>query len=350
MRKIFVLLVITLAAISFLSIACTNEAPAKKTDNADTEKVDTQIENQTTDTVTEGVLGTSKTDTITGEEVTPADAIEEGVVVSSDGIESQTSSDTTEGIPGVSTRIEEDGSVTIIDSTGNVVVSKSINGTTETVAGTSTGLTAADDVQTPADTVKAEETKIINSRGDVNIKDKIAIMKTNFGDIHIFFFDDPAPNHVRNFLYLAEKDFFTDVKFHRIKPDFMAQGGKARPDWTENIPQLKLEVDPSLVARHRRGALSAARTSDLNSATSQFFLVFSEAGAKSLDGKYTVYGQVFKGFDTIDKLEAIKVAGNPQMRGEVSLPLEDVYIISVVVEDIGPYQADVDKWKEENGL
>jgi peptidyl-prolyl cis-trans isomerase B (cyclophilin B) len=175
-------------------------------------------------------------------------------------------------------------------------------------------------------------------------------MKTNFGDMYIFFFDDKAPNHVQNFITLAKKGFYKNVKFHRIKPGFMAQAGEPRADWKETILPMKLEVDPSHTARHRKGAISAARSSDPNSATSQFFLVFNESSTKHLDGNYTVFAQVFKGFDVLDKIEGIKVAPNPQAGGEESLPLQDVHIINVIIEDATKYANEIKKWKAKNGI
>lgn len=351
MRKIMVLLVIALVTVCFMSIACTDDAGSDNaTDKTGADNTDTEQVEKSLDETAEGETKIAGADAV--EEVDESDAgIEKGdVVLSADGSEEGVVSNTTEGMDeGVTTIMEEDGSVTIVESTGNVVSSRNVPGTSETTSGTVDGLTVTGDEQAPVTAVE-EKKKEINSRGDVNIKDKIAIMKTNFGDLYMFFYDDKAPNHVRNFFYLAEKDFYKDVKFHRIKPDFMAQGGMPRDDWGEPVPPLKLEVDPSLEAKHRRGALSAARTTDPNSATSQFFLVFSQEGAKHLDRQYTVYGQMFKGFDTLEKLEGIKVAPNPQMRGEVSRPLQDVFIVDVVVEDSAPYAEEIAKWKEENGL
>lgn len=351
MRNLMVLLVITLMAVCFMSIACTDDAGSDNaTDKTGADNADTQLLEKNTDAAAEGETKMGETDTVERTDEPVEDIEQNGVVSSTDGSQEGMVSNTTAGTEeGVTTRIEENGSVSIVDSTGNVIASRTADGVTESTTGTVDGVVTSGDEQTP--TIAADEKKQeINSRGDVNIKNKIAIMKTNFGDLYMFFYDDKAPNHVRNFLYLAEKDFYKDVKFHRIKPDFMAQGGMARDDWGEPVPQLKLEVDPSLQAKHRRGALSAARTNDPNSATSQFFLVFSEEGAKHLDRQYTVYGQMFKGFDTLEKLEGIKVAPNPQMRGEVSRPLQDVYIVDVVVEDSAPYAEEIAKWKEENGL
>jgi len=350
MRKLMVLMVIALVTACFISIACTGDAkPNNATDKTGADNADTEQVEKSADAAVEGEKDTAGTDAVEKADE-PTEGIEKGDVVSSaDGSREGVVSNTAAGTEGnVTTRIEEDGSVTIVDSTGNVIASKSVPGTSETTSETVDGLSATGDQQTPVNAV--EEKKEINSRGDINIKNKIAIMKTNFGDIYLFFFDDKAPSHVRNILYLAEKDFYKNVRFHRIKPGFVAQAGIARDDWEEPVPPVKLEVDPTLEARHRRGALSAARTNDPNSATSQFFLVFSEAGTKSLDGKYTVYGQMFKGFDTLDKLEGIKVAPNSRMHGEVSKPMQDVYIVDIVIEDSAPYEAEIAKWKEENGL
>jgi cyclophilin family peptidyl-prolyl cis-trans isomerase len=191
--------------------------------------------------------------------------------------------------------------------------------------------------------------KPVMKKDKIDFKNKVAIIKTNFGDMYFFFYTKQAPEHVKNFISLSEKGFYRDVKFHRILPSFVAQAGQPREDWTEEEHTVNLEIDPERIAIHRPGALSAARTSDPNSATSQFFICFTRERTQRLDGAYSVYGQMFRGFDTLDKLNSIEMLPNPYMNGqEISLPSKDVIITDVVIEDANAYEKEINSWKKQN--
>lgn len=135
--------------------------------------------------------------------------------------------------------------------------------------------------------------------------DKVVELKTDAGDIHIRFFPDVAPNHVKNFIDLAKKGSYTGTKFHRIIPGFMVQGGD--PNTVAGDPStwgmggagsnLRAEFNP---IPHKRGIVSMARSNDPNSARSQFFIVVADSNF--LDNQYTVFGQVTKGMDVADKI------------------------------------------------
>jgi peptidyl-prolyl cis-trans isomerase B (cyclophilin B) len=135
--------------------------------------------------------------------------------------------------------------------------------------------------------------------------DNVAVISTKFGDIVLEFFPDVAPNHVRNFKYLADHGFYDGCTFHRVIPGFMIQGGDPNskdtlrendgmggPGWT---------VDAEFNAKnHARGILSMARAPNPNSAGSQFFICVKEA--KQLNNNYTVFGQVIKGMEVADQI------------------------------------------------
>ena len=110
---------------------------------------------------------------------------------------------------------------------------------------------------------------------------------------------DWAPNHVERIKTLTRAGFYDGVKFHRVIPGFMAQGGD--PTGTgmhgSDKPNLKAEFNKE---PHVRGICSMARTNDPNTANSQFFIVFDDA--RFLDGQYTVWGQVTDGMELIDAL------------------------------------------------
>ncbi len=131
------------------------------------------------------------------------------------------------------------------------------------------------------------------------------IISTKFGDITLRFFPEKAPNHVDNFITLAKKGFYDGTIFHRVIPGFMIQGGdpnskspnRARHGLGGPGYTLKAEFND---IPHKRGILSMARKADPDSAGSQFFICVADA--PHLDGKYTVFGEVEKGMDVVDKI------------------------------------------------
>jgi len=136
-------------------------------------------------------------------------------------------------------------------------------------------------------------------------ENKVAELHTSAGEIDIRFFPDVAPNHVKNFIDLAEKGFYNGTKFHRVIPGFMIQGGD--PNTISGPPQTwgtggspqTVNAEFSSIP-HKRGIVSMARSNDPNSASSQFFIMVAEY--PSLNGKYSVFGQVTKGMDVADKI------------------------------------------------
>ena len=119
------------------------------------------------------------------------------------------------------------------------------------------------------------------------------------GDVTIRLRSDLAPGHVQRISELANEGFYDGVVFHRVIPGFMAQGGDPTGTGTSGSkkPNLKQEFSD---APHVRGVCSMARTSDPNSANSQFFICFDDA--RFLDKQYTVWGQVESGMEHIDAL------------------------------------------------
>lgn len=116
------------------------------------------------------------------------------------------------------------------------------------------------------------------------------------GQFELTFFPELAPNHVANFVSLARLGFYDGVTFHRVIDGFMAQGGDPTGSGAGG-PGYTIPAEFSNT-RHRRGTLSMARTSDPNSAGSQFFICFADT--PFLDGQYTVFGEVTKGMDVVD--------------------------------------------------
>ena len=125
------------------------------------------------------------------------------------------------------------------------------------------------------------------------------IMTLDGGPVKIRLRPDLAPGHVARIKELAREGFYDGVVFHRVIPGFMAQGGDPTGTGASGSkkPNLKAEFSRE---PHVRGVCSMARTSDPNSANSQFFICFDNA--TFLDGQYTVWGEVVEGMDLVDSL------------------------------------------------
>ena len=137
-------------------------------------------------------------------------------------------------------------------------------------------------------------------------KNPVVLMDTSMGNIKIELFADKAPKTVANFQKLANDKFYDGVKFHRVIPGFMIQGGDPntkgpnRASYGTGGPgyTIPAEFNDHL---HVRGALAMARAHDINSAGSQFYICLADA--HFLDHNYTVFGQVTKGMDVVDKIK-----------------------------------------------
>ena len=151
-------------------------------------------------------------------------------------------------------------------------------------------------------------------------KENIMILKLKDGDVKIELFSDIAPNHVKRIKQLAHEGKYDGVVFHRVIDGFMAQTGDVefgnssndnfnlRKAGTGNsdLPDIKEEFSD---LPHDRGTLSMARTSDPNSANSQFFICFK--AASFLDRQYTVFGKVIEGMEFVDNIKRGEPASDP---------------------------------------
>ena len=129
-------------------------------------------------------------------------------------------------------------------------------------------------------------------------KTYIATIETEAGTMVAELYPKIAPQTVNSFVFLAREGYYDNVIFHRVIPGFMIQGGDPTGTGSGGPGyQLPAEFNDT---KHDRGVLSMARTSDPNSAGSQFFVMHDRA--PHLDNKYTVFGKVTKGLETIDKI------------------------------------------------
>jgi peptidyl-prolyl cis-trans isomerase B (cyclophilin B) len=130
-----------------------------------------------------------------------------------------------------------------------------------------------------------------------------ATIETTAGTITVEFWPDVAPGHVKNFTDLAKKGFYNGLIFHRVIPGFMIQGGCPEGSGTGGPGyQIKAEFNNRPDRRHSRGVLSMARSSNPDSAGSQFFIMHQDS--PHLDGKYSAFGIVTSGLEAVDKIAA----------------------------------------------
>jgi cyclophilin family peptidyl-prolyl cis-trans isomerase len=152
--------------------------------------------------------------------------------------------------------------------------------------------------------------------------------KTSLGDFTIELFPQEAPISAANFGQYVDEEFFDGLIFHRVVPGFVIQGGGLTPDFSQKKNRAPIENEAGNGLKNKRGTLSMARTNDINSATSQFFVNLKDNDF--LDHKpgsygYAVFGKVTEGMDVIDKIAAVRTG---RRKGFDDAPLEDVVIVS----------------------
>jgi peptidyl-prolyl cis-trans isomerase B (cyclophilin B) len=175
--------------------------------------------------------------------------------------------------------------------------------------------------------VNAEEQKPMNSAKEV------AVIKTSEGEMIAEFWPEVAPNTVENFKKLARSGFYDGTAFHRIVKGFMIQGGdpltkdpakESRYGTGDPGYKIKAEFNDR---SHERGVLSMARSSDPDSAGSQFFICL--ANVSRLDHQYTTFGKIIKGDDVLGKIGDTEVTTSDS--GERSKPTKRVTVESIKI-------------------
>jgi peptidyl-prolyl cis-trans isomerase B (cyclophilin B) len=175
--------------------------------------------------------------------------------------------------------------------------------------------------------VNAEEQKPMNSAKEV------AVIKTSEGEMVAEFWSEVAPNTVENFKKLARSGFYDGTAFHRIVKGFMIQGGdpltkdpakESRYGTGDPGYKIKAEFNDR---SHERGVLSMARSSDPDSAGSQFFICL--ANVSRLDHQYTTFGKIIKGDDVLGKIGETEVTMSDS--GERSKPTKRVTVESIKI-------------------
>ncbi|WP_312573430.1 MULTISPECIES: peptidylprolyl isomerase [unclassified Clostridium] len=156
--------------------------------------------------------------------------------------------------------------------------------------------------------------------------------------IKIELYPDVAPNTVRNFISLANSNFYDGLIFHRVIPDFMIQGGDPEgtgvggPGYAIKGEFSSNDFENSL--KHDRGVISMARAQDKNSAGSQFFIMHKDS--PHLDGEYAAFGKVIEGIEVVDKIATVETVAQDK-------PKEDVKMKKVTVDTFGVEYKEVEK-------
>lgn len=156
----------------------------------------------------------------------------------------------------------------------------------------------------------------------------VVVLKTSKGDIEIELDPVHAPISTANFLAYVDKKFYDSTIFHRVIPGFMVQGGGFTPGLSEKPTSAPIKNEASNGLHNARGTISMARTSDPDSATSQFFLNLvdnSMLDPNPGSAGYAVFGKITKGLDVIDKIAAVQTTTKGPY-GDV--PVEEILIIS----------------------
>jgi cyclophilin family peptidyl-prolyl cis-trans isomerase len=151
---------------------------------------------------------------------------------------------------------------------------------------------------------------------------------TTHGDFTVELFDKEAPISVENFLKYVDDEHFDGTIFHRIVPGFVIQGGGLTPDFQPKKTRAPISNEATNGLKNQRGTLSMARTNEVNSATSQFFVNLSDNAfldhSKAQYG-YAVFGRVSEGLDVVDAIAAVRTGTRKHYQ---DAPLEEVAIVS----------------------
>jgi cyclophilin family peptidyl-prolyl cis-trans isomerase len=153
--------------------------------------------------------------------------------------------------------------------------------------------------------------------------------ETSLGGFTVEMFEKEAPQTVANFLKYVDDEFYDGTIFHRVVPGFVIQGGGLEPDMSQKTTRPPVRNEAHNGLENLRGSLSMARTNDIHSATSQFFV--NLADNEFLDHRpgqygYAVFGRVTEGMDVVDKIAAV---GTGRKKGFDDCPTEDVLIRTV---------------------
>lgn len=178
------------------------------------------------------------------------------------------------------------------------------------------------DTTTTTEAVTDSTNNAVTDATDANTK--VVVTVKDFGQFTIELYPEYAPKSVENFISLVKSGFYSGTIFHRVMEGFMAQGGA--PANGESLTPIKGEFKSNgwdaNTLLHTRGVISMARTTDPDSATSQFFICYDDC--PTLDGDYAAFGKVIEGMEVVDKFLEVEKTYNS--RYELAVPVEDIVI------------------------
>jgi cyclophilin family peptidyl-prolyl cis-trans isomerase len=160
----------------------------------------------------------------------------------------------------------------------------------------------------------------------------VVVIETSMGDITVQLNQKRAPISVKNFLTYVEEGFYDGTVFHRVIPDFMIQCGGFTPEMSKKPTHEPIKNEAQNGLKNRKGTLAMARTPDINSATSQFFIntkdnePLNNKGTSAQDYGYAVFGKVTEGMDVVAKIEKVKTGTKA---GYQDVPVEPVIIKTI---------------------
>lgn len=169
-------------------------------------------------------------------------------------------------------------------------------------------------------------------------KTPLVILETSLGKIKLEIFDKEAPLSAENFRAYVRQGFYDGLIFHRVIPGFMIQSGGMAPGMKEKTPTRKsVPNEASKELNNKRGTIAMARTSDINSATSQFFINVNDNASLDHRGNqpqvfgYAVFGRVVEGMEVADKIVAVATSSQGMHQ---NVPVKDI-LISKAYEEKG---------------
>lgn len=176
---------------------------------------------------------------------------------------------------------------------------------------------------------KPEETPV-----DTTQHTKVKVTMEDGGEFIIELYPEYAPETCRNFIKLVNEGFYDGLTFHRIVDGFMAQGGSSDGQGYEGSDEtihgeFAINGFDKNTLSHTRGVISMGRTNDFNSASSQFFICYSDDYVSSLDGRYAGFGKVIEGMEVVDSFTEVQLTYNS--RGELAVPVDPIVIKSMTI-------------------
>jgi cyclophilin family peptidyl-prolyl cis-trans isomerase len=157
----------------------------------------------------------------------------------------------------------------------------------------------------------------------VQAANPVVVLETSKGDIKIELFEDKSPITVKNFLQYVDDKHYDGLVFHRVISNFMIQGGGYDVALNERKTRDPIKNESGNGVPNKRGYIAMARTMDLDSATSQFYI--NVVDNPNLDrGKYCAFGRVIEGLDVVDRIKSVETGARGRFESDV--PKEDIVI------------------------